>query len=68
METMYICKQGSRVTIGDTYTGNTRLGDGHLFIDYSVRDAERLYRQRHGLVGMRFKHKSVGPEFFYVFF
>lgn len=68
METMYICKHGNSVTIGDTCTGNTGLGEGHQFIDYSVKEAERLYRQRHGLEGVRFKHKRVGAEFFYPVF
>lgn len=67
METMYIYKNGMSVTIGDTITGNTRLGDGHQFIDYTLREAERLYRQRYGLQRKRFKHKRVERSFFYIF-
>ena len=67
METMYIYKNGSNITISDTFTGNTRLGDGHQFFDYSLREAEQLYRRRHGLEHKRFKHKRVNRSFFYIF-
>ena len=67
MDTMYICKNGVSVTIGDSYTGNDRLGGGHQFMYYSVREAERLYRRHYGLEGKRFKHKRVDSRFFYVF-
>ncbi len=64
---MYIYKNGMSITIGDTVTGNARLGDGHQFIDYTLREAEQLYRQRYGLQRKRFKHKRVSRSFFYVF-
>lgn len=67
METMYICKSGGSVTIGDTVTGNTALGGGHQFWYYTVREAEKRYRQIYGLARVRFKHKRVDKSFFYPF-
>lgn len=67
METMYIYKNGMSITIGDTITGNTGLGGGHQFVDYTLREAEQLYRKRYGLQRKRFKHKRVSSYFFYVF-
>lgn len=67
MATMYIHKSGLNITIADTITGNTGLGGGHQFIGYSMKDAERKYRQMHNLQGKRFEHKKVGKHFFYVF-
>lgn len=65
METMFICKRGA-IIIGDTLTGNQN--SGYRYFDYTEREAEKLYREKHLLVGKHFHKKHVSPlQFGYLY-
>ena len=61
METMYI-KRGCPIIIGDTATGNK--DEGVRFFGYSLKLAERVYREKHGLRGVHFRKKYVTHRYF----
>ena len=58
---MYI-SNGSPIIIGDTVTGNQN--NGERYFDYTTREAESIYRKKHGLQGMRFQKVVVDPTWF----
>ena len=58
---MYISTAGC-IIIGDTVTGNQDSGERYFL--YTKREAERAYRQKHGLQGVKFQKVKVDPTWF----
>lgn len=60
-EKMYI-STGGPIIIGDTITGNQHSGERYFL--YTKREAERAYRENHGLQGKHFQKIMVDPTWF----